>query len=103
VVQLASLSTRYSHRRELEADSKALESFMQQSDYRLEDVAAIFDILAYSYLPLFDEPIPYEQLFPDCYGPVANSFIESPRPITPKEKLDDSRSSHPNAYRKLRT
>lgn len=100
VVQLASLSTRYSHRRELEADSKALESFMQQSDYRLEDVAAIFDILAYSYLPLFDEPIPYEQLFPDCYGPVANSFIESPRPITPKEKLDDSRSSHPNAYRR---
>ena len=100
VVQLASLSTRYSHRRELEADSKALESFMQQSDYQLEDVAAIFDILAYSYLPLFDEPIPFERLFPDCYGPLANSFIESPRPITPKEKLDDSRSSHPNAYRR---
>lgn len=100
VVQLASLSTRYSHRRELEADSKALETFMQQSDYQLEDVSAIFDILAYSYLPLFDEPIPFERLFPDCYGTIASSLVESPRPITPKDKLDDSRSSHPNAYRR---
>ncbi len=100
VVQLASLQTRYSHKRELEADSKALESFMKKSDYKLEDVSYLFDVLAYSYLPLMDEPVAFELLIPECYADNAAKYFESPRPITPKEKLDDSRSSHPNAYRR---
>ena len=99
-VQLASFTTRYSHSRELEADTKALNSFLKESGYRLDDVTQLFDLLAYSYLPLSDFPFPFESLVPECWMPQATAFIESPRPITPQDKLDDSRSSHPNAYRR---
>lgn len=99
-VPLTSISTRYSHQRELEADTKALNSFLKESGYRLEDVTQLFDLLAYSYLPLSDFPFPFESLVPDCWMTEASKYIESPRPITPQDKLDDSRSSHPNAYRR---
>ena len=99
-VRMASFSTRYSHNRELEADTKALNSFLKESGYRLSDVVPLFDLLAYSYLPLSEIPFPFEALVPSCMENYAAAFIESPRPITPKEKLDDSRSTHPNAYRR---
>ena len=99
-VRLASLSTRYSHNRELEADTKALNGFLKESGYRLSDVLGLFDLLAYSYLPLSEIPFPFEVLVPSCMERPAAAYIESPRPITPKEKLDDSRSTHPNAYRR---
>lgn len=99
-VRLASLSTRYSHNRELEADTKALNGFLKESGYRLSDVLGLFDLLAYSYLPVSEIPFPFEVLVPSCMESQAAAYIESPRPITPKEKLDDSRSSHPNAYRR---
>lgn len=99
-VRMASFNTRYSQSRELEADTKALNSFLKESGYKLDDVLLLYDLLAYSYLPQSEIPFPFENLVPACMEQHAANYIESPRPITPKEKLDDSRSTHPNAYRR---
>ena len=94
-VKLSSIFA-YSKENEMEADQKGLEEFYSKSDYSLDEVRKIFDVLLYSYLPI--EEIDFKKeffetpnfQFPDTYT------IKEATPITAIEGYDDSQSTHPN-------
>ena len=87
---------KYSHENESEADTKGLEEIYSKTDYSVEDVRNIFDVLLYSYLPIeeidFDKTFFETELFkfPDSYSP------KEVKQITAIEGYDDSESTHPN-------
>jgi hypothetical protein len=87
---------RYSKELETEADENGLELFIR-TDYSLETIPRVFDVLKYAYLPykdttvvksFFDEA-PF--VFPDDYWLARTNPIQGE-----EEEADDSRSSHPN-------
>lgn len=100
LVDLATMESRYSHQREIDADTKALEGFLKESGYRLSDMLNVFNGLAYSYLPMSEEPYAFNKLLFNCTSPRWDKAIASPRPVSPKDRIDDSKSSHPNAFRR---
>ncbi len=93
--QLQALST-YSKSHELEADSKGLGRYYQNSGYSMQAPIFVMDVLQYSYLP-FDE-IPFDKAYlesPHLKIP-AEYLLEEVASITANDDFDDSESTHPN-------
>jgi hypothetical protein len=95
------LATTYrSKESENEADEKGLLDFYAKSDYSLDAVLGVFDVLQYSYLP-FDE-IPFEKSFFETDHIVfpEDWFPEEINAIKVEDDYDDSKSTHPNTRKR---
>ncbi|RKX19147.1 MAG: hypothetical protein DRP35_08180, partial [Candidatus Zixiibacteriota bacterium] len=86
----------YSKENEMEADAQGLQDFYLKTDYDINQVLNVFDVLLYSYLP-FDE-VPFDtNYFNDRYFKVPSDFfLKKTKPISAVEDYDDSESTHPN-------
>lgn len=93
--KLQALST-YSKSHELEADSKGLGRYYENSGYSLQAPVFVMDVLQYSYLP-FDE-IPFDKTYLELsHLKVPEDFLlEEVAPITANDDFDDTESTHPN-------
>ncbi|MCH8905074.1 MAG: M48 family metallopeptidase, partial [Bacteroidetes bacterium] len=89
----------YSKDLEFEADEEGLELYLN-TNYSLEEIDGVFDVLQYSYLP-FDE-VEFEKsyfessdlIFPEDY------FLEEVNEIAMDDDYDDTKSTHPNIRRR---
>lgn len=89
----------YSQEREFEADAKGIDLYLK-AGYSKEQLTTLFDVLAYSYLPVDEIP------FPVTY--FNSTLCEIPKKKFPKDKFDikldenydDRRSTHPNIKRR---
>ncbi len=89
----------HSQDREFEADVKGIDMYLK-AGYSKDHLTVLFDVLAYSYLPIDEIP------FPDTYFNTA--ICEIPKKKFPTEKYDikldenydDRRSTHPNIKRR---
>lgn len=95
---------KYSFSRELEteADMEGFELY-KETNYDLQSLTGVFNVLAYSYLPFEDLPFKKSfferdyRIFPDAYQ------IKEVKPISAIQISDDSKSTHPDVLsRKLK-
>lgn len=94
VRKIKEMST-YSKEREFEADAKGINMYLK-AGYSKDYLTSLFDVLAYSYLPIDEIP------FPETY--FNSALCDIPKKKFPKEKYDikmdenydDRRSTHPN-------
>ncbi len=93
------LLSQYSKDKEFEADELGC-NIIIDTDYAVDEINYVFDVLQYSYLP-FDE-IPFDKsFFNDDYLKIPNEFfLDSIYPIVIKENHDDSESTHPNIVKR---
>ncbi len=93
------LLSQYSKDKEFEADELG-SNVILNTDYSIEEINYVFDVLQYSYLP-FDE-IPFDKtFFNDDYLKIPDEFfLDSIYPIVIKENYDDSESTHPNIVKR---
>ncbi len=89
----------HSQEREFEADVKGIDLYLK-AGYSKEHLTVLFDVLAYSYLPIDEIPFP-ETYFntPICHIPKKN-FPDKKYDIQLDENYDDRRSTHPNIKRR---
>jgi len=89
----------YSKELEFEADLQGLKLFLK-SDYSINSLNGVFDILQYSYLPF--EEVTFEKsffetenlVFPESY------LLEEISPVGTGDDFDDSKSSHPSTSKR---
>lgn len=89
----------YSKELETEADDKGLDLYLK-TDYSLEALDGVFDVLQYSYLP-FDEVVFDQTFFNNEFITIpTNFFMEATElnPIEVTEEEDASKSTHPSVY-----
>lgn len=93
------LLSQYSKEKEFEADELG-SNIIINTDYDIEEINYVFDVLQYSYLP-FDEISFDKTFFNDDYLKIPNEFfLDSIYPIVIKENYDDSESTHPNIIKR---
>jgi len=92
----------YSKTQEMEADSQGLKDFYLKTDYDINEVLNVFDVLLYSYLPI--DEIPFDTTyFNDKYFILPTKrFKKKLSQISAIEDYDDTKSTHPN-IKKRRT
>jgi len=85
---------------ENEADSLCLELFFLGSPYSKNTIDGVFDVLQYGYLP-FDE-MEIDSTFFDTkyYHFNKDYFLDKVAPITSRDDYDDSKSTHPNIFKR---
>ncbi len=86
----------YSKDNEMEADEQGLKNYYLKTDYDINQVLNVFDVLLYSYLPC--DEIPFDTtFFDDRYFRVPSDFyLKEVKHISAVEDYDDSESTHPN-------
>ncbi len=86
----------YSKENEMEADKQGLKDFYLKTNYDINEVLNVFDVLLYSYLPC--DEIPFDtSFFDDNYFKIPSDFfLKEAKPISAVEDYDDSESTHPN-------
>lgn len=89
----------YSQEREFEADVKGLDLYLK-AGYSKDHMTVLFDVLAYSYLPIDEIPFPTNYFnTPICTIP-KKKFSSEKFDIKLDENYDDRRSTHPNIKRR---
>lgn len=81
---------------ENEADQQGVEQFLSKSDYELNIIEGIFDVLQFGHLP-FDELPGFTVNFEtDFFHFPEHLKLKEPTLITTKDNEDDTLSTHPN-------
>ena len=86
----------YSKANESEADSLGLLDFYMKTDYDINEVLNIFDVLLYSYLPIDEVPFDSTYFSDEFFQIPGKNFKKDLKPISAIEDYDDSKSTHPN-------
>lgn len=93
----------YSKETEFEADEEGLKVFMK-SNYNPQEIYGVFDVLTYSYLPF--DLIDFEHEFLETefikHDTTFNIPSDEVLGIKGEEDYDDSKSSHPNTFKRVR-
>lgn len=86
----------YSKENELDADKEGFTKIYRNSDYSLDEVKGIFDVMLYSYLPI--DEIDFNKSFLESeYLFFPDEYTDAEEvPISAAEDYDDSKSTHPN-------
>ncbi|MFC2100212.1 M48 family metallopeptidase [Bacteroidota bacterium] len=85
---------------ENEADKAGFLDFYLKSNYSLESILGIFDVLQYAYLP-FDDIVFTRNFFESSYLKFPDSYyLEEIQPISGDDDYDDSKSTHPNIIKR---
>lgn len=95
VIELSSYSKEY----EFEADELALKR-MLKTDYGIQYMEGIFDVLMYSYLPYDEVDFTKTFLENENYYFPKEFLLKKTQAIKVSEDYDDSKSSHPNIRRR---
>ncbi len=89
----------YSQEKEFEADVKGIDLYLK-AGYKKEYITTLFDVLAYSYLPIDEVPFP-ETYFNSALCKIpSNKFPTKTFDIKLDENYDDESSTHPNIKRR---
>jgi len=81
---------------EMEADELGLTMFYSKSNYCLEELDGVFDVLQYSYLP-FDEIVFDTNFFNTKYFKLSKEyFLDEVAAIKGGDDYDESKSTHPS-------
>lgn len=89
----------HSQDREFEADVKGIDLYLK-SGYSKEHMTVLFDVLAYSYLPIDEVPFPQTYFNTEICNIPSKNFPENKYDIKLDENYDDRRSTHPNIKRR---
>jgi len=91
--------SKYSKELELEADEEGLEIYLK-SNYSIEELNGVFDVLQYAHLPIEDEPFD-TTFFNDEFFQIPLSYVKQELdPIKAIDDEDDDYGTHPNINRR---
>lgn len=91
--------TKYSRENEFEADKKGLKMY-HDAGYASSEIATVFDVLVYSYLP-FEEIEMNAAYFSNQWMYVPDAVLNTPKiDISATDKFNDRFSSHPNVAKR---
>ena len=91
----------YSQDKEFEADTKGIDLYLK-AGYGKENMTTLFDVLAYSYLPIDEIPFPETYFNSSICDIPKKKFPTEQYEIKLDENYDDRRSTHPNIKRRKR-
>jgi hypothetical protein len=89
----------YSQEREFEADAKGIDMYLK-AGYSKDHMTVLFDVLAYSYLPIDEIPFPTNYFNSAICDIPKKKFPSEKYDIKLDENYDDRRSTHPNIKRR---
>lgn len=89
----------YSQDKEFEADTKGIDLYLK-AGYGKENMTTLFDVLAYSYLPIDEIPFPETYFNSSICDIPKKKFPTEQYEIKLDENYDDRRSTHPNIKRR---